>query len=124
VREKRDGAKKEENGTYAISFSTAHANASDQPFRGNASHTDLIVSSCTYSENFPALSNSLDVSDAQDTASGSSPAIPIPVFVFSPHPFSRQGASARYPTMGNSQIASRLTTSYVHLQALTPRSSS
>jgi hypothetical protein len=46
-------------GTYAISFSTAHANASDQPFRGKASHTDLIVSSCTYSENFPALSNRL-----------------------------------------------------------------
>jgi hypothetical protein len=48
--------------TYAISFSTAQANASDHPFRGNASHTDLIVSSCTYSENFPALSNSLFLS--------------------------------------------------------------
>jgi hypothetical protein len=52
-------------GTYAISFSTAHANASDQPFRGKASHTDLIVSSCTYSENFPALSNSLKISHAR-----------------------------------------------------------
>jgi len=55
--------------TYAISFSTAHANASDQPFRGNALHTDLIVSSCTYSENCPALSNKLSISCESNTES-------------------------------------------------------
>jgi hypothetical protein len=45
--------------THFISFSTAQAKASDQLFRGKASHAALMVSLCTYSLNLPALSKSL-----------------------------------------------------------------